>query len=246
MAGIQDSDQIFLYIAKWSPLDSKSSWHPSPYIITTFFSLWKLLRFILLTTFKYAIDYYHSWASLVAQLVKNPPAMQDTPVRFLSWEDPGIWRRRDRLPTSVFLDFPGDSTGKESTCNVGNLGSVPGLGRSPGEGNSYPLQYSDVENSMNCIVRGVTKSWTELSNFHFHYHSHHAVHNIPWFIHFTVGILCFLTYFIHFATPSPPLFLVFMSLGAFLVGWFLSSYSTYKWDHIIFVFLCLVSLNIMP
>ena len=75
--------------------------------------------------------------------------------------------------------FPGGSDGKESTCNVGNLGSVPGLGRSPGEGNSYPLQYSDVENSMNCIVRGVTKSWTELSNFHFHYHSHHAVHNIP-------------------------------------------------------------------
>ena len=46
------------------------------------------------------------------------------------------------------LGFPGGSAGKESTCNVGDLGSIPGLGRSPGEGNGYPLQYSDLENSM--------------------------------------------------------------------------------------------------
>ena len=45
---------------------------------------------------------------------------------------------------------------------------IPGLGRSPGEGNSYPLQYSGLENSMDCIVHGVTKSWTRLSNSHFH------------------------------------------------------------------------------
>ena len=59
----------------------------------------------------------YSWASLVAQLVKNPPAMID-------------------------------------------LGSIPGLGRSPGEGKGYPLQCSGLENSMNCIVHGVTKSQT--------------------------------------------------------------------------------------
>ena len=59
------------------------------------------------------------------------------------------------------------SAGKESTCNVGDLGSIPGLGRSPGEGNSYPLQYSGLENSMDCIVHGVTKSQTRVSNFHF-------------------------------------------------------------------------------
>ena len=47
------------------------------------------------------------------------------------------------------------------------LGSIPGLGRSPGEGKGYLLQYSDLENSMDCIVRGVAKSWTQLSNFHF-------------------------------------------------------------------------------
>ena len=68
----------------------------------------------------------YSWALLVAQLVKNPPAM---------WE--------------------------------ANLGSIPGLGRSPGEGKDYQLQYSGLENSMNCIVHGVTKSQTRLSNFSF-------------------------------------------------------------------------------
>ena len=56
------------------------------------------------------------------------------------------------------LGFPGGSAGKESACNAGDLGSIPGLGSSPGEGNSYPLQYSGLENSMNCIVHGVTES----------------------------------------------------------------------------------------
>ena len=66
------------------------------------------------------------------------------------------------------MGFPGDSAGKESTCNMGDLGSVPGFGRSPGEGNSYPLQYSGLENSMDCtcIVHGVAKSQTLLSNFY--------------------------------------------------------------------------------
>ena len=51
----------------------------------------------------------------------------------------------------------GGSAGKESTCNAGDLGSIPGLGRSPGEGKGYPLQYSGLENSMGCIVHGVTR-----------------------------------------------------------------------------------------
>ena len=57
-------------------------------------------------------------------------------------------------------DFPGGSDDKESACNVGYLGLIPGLGRSPGEGNGYSLQYSDLENSMDCIVNRVTKSRT--------------------------------------------------------------------------------------
>ena len=71
----------------------------------------------------------YSWASLVAQLVKNPPAMRET------------W--------------------------VQSLGSVLGLRRSPGEGKGYPLQYSGLENSMDCTAHGVTKSQTLLSNVHF-------------------------------------------------------------------------------
>ena len=72
-------------------------------------------------------------------------------------------------PTPVFLGFPCGSAGKESTCSVGDLGEIPGLGRSPEEGKGYPLQYSGLENSMDCIVHGVAKSWTRLSDFHFHF-----------------------------------------------------------------------------
>ena len=65
------------------------------------------------------------------------------------------------------LCFPCGSAGKESACHAGDLGSIPGLERSPGEGKGYPLQYSGLENSMDCIVHGVTKSQTRLSDFHF-------------------------------------------------------------------------------
>ena len=69
--------------------------------------------------------------------------------------------------SAEFLGFPGGSAGKESACSVGALGLIPGLGRSPGEGKGYPLQYSGLENSMDCIVHGVAKSRTRLSDFHF-------------------------------------------------------------------------------
>ena len=72
----------------------------------------------------------------------------------------GLRGRRKRLPTPVFLGFPGGSHGKESACNAGDLGSVPGLGRSPGEGKGYPLQYSGLEDSMDCMVHMVEKSQT--------------------------------------------------------------------------------------
>ena len=68
------------------------------------------------------------------------------------------------------LGFPGGSAGKDSACNAGDLGSIPGLGRSPGEGHGNPLQYSGLENSTDCIVHGVAKSRTRLSNFHLHFH----------------------------------------------------------------------------
>ena len=83
----------------------------------------------------------------------------------LSWVKKIPWRR-DRLPTPVFLGFPCGSAGKESTCNAGDLGSIPGLGRCPGEGKGYPLHCLGLENSMDCTVHWVTKSWTQLNDFH--------------------------------------------------------------------------------
>ena len=67
------------------------------------------------------------------------------------------------------MGFPGSSAGKESACNAGDLGLIPGLGRSSGEGNGYPLEYFGLDNSMDSIVHGVTKSWTRLSDFQFHF-----------------------------------------------------------------------------
>ena len=106
------------------------------------------------------------WASLVAQLVKNLSAMWETQLD--SWVRKIPWRR-DRLPTPVFLGFPGGSAGMKSTCNVGDLGLIPGLGRYSGEGNSHPLQYSCLKDPMDkgawwATVYGVTKSQTRLSD----------------------------------------------------------------------------------
>ena len=98
-------------------------------------------------------------------VVKNLPAVQET--LFNSWVGKICWRR-GRLPTPVFLGFPRGSTGKESTCNVGNLGSILGLGRSPGEGKGYLLQYSGQENSMDSIVHWVQRVRHEWVNFTFY------------------------------------------------------------------------------
>ena len=108
------------------------------------------------------------WASLIAQLVKNLPAMQKILVWFLGGEDP---RRRDRLPTPVFLGFLCGSAGKESACKVGYLGSIPGLGRSPWR-REDPLEKGMAGHPSILAwripwttVHGVTKSWTWLSDF---------------------------------------------------------------------------------
>ena len=69
--------------------------------------------------------------------------------------------------SSFTLNFPCGSASKESPCNSGDQRLIPGLGRSPGEGKGYPLRYSGLENSMDCIVQGVIKSQTRLREFHF-------------------------------------------------------------------------------
>ena len=90
----------------------------------------------------------------------------------------GIWKLK--LPQDLeslilfplgTVGFPGGSAGKESTCNAGDLGLIPGLGRSPGEGKGYPHQYSCLENSMDCIVHGIAKSQIQLSDFFISWHN---------------------------------------------------------------------------
>ena len=88
--------------------------------------------------------------------------MQET--QFDSWVRRIRWRR-DRLPTPVFMDFPDGSDGKESACNAGDLGSIPGSGRSPRGGHGNPFQYSYMENPIDRGVwqaadHRVIKSWT--------------------------------------------------------------------------------------
>ena len=120
----------------------------------------------------------HIYASLVAQLIKSLSAMQETQFNSWTWKFP--WRR-GRLPTPVFLDFPSGSDGKEFTSNVGDLGLIPGLGRSPGRGHGHPLQYSCLENlhGQRSLVGyslrspSVRHDWaTKHSTTHTHTHTH--------------------------------------------------------------------------
>ena len=94
---------------------------------------------------------------------------------------------------TVFFTVPCGSAGRESTCNVGDLGSTPGLGRSPGEGKGYPVQYSGLGNSMDYTVHGVAESPTWLSDFHFQV-STLEVHVSP-----------LLLYTVEYLIPWPPL-----------------------------------------
>ena len=108
-----------------------------------------------------------------------PPSLKRKCFRLAENPEPTKWGWGQRLPPHwaprfewVQLPpegFPGGSAGRESTCIEGDLGLIPGLGRSPGEAKGYPLQYSGLENSTDCIVHGVTKSRTRLSDFHLHF-----------------------------------------------------------------------------
>ena len=93
----------------------------------------------------FVLTLYVCRASLAAQLVKNLPARQETP--FNPWVRKIPWRR-DGLPTPVFMRFPGSSDGKESACNTGDPGLIPGFRRSPGGGHGNLLQCSCLENPM--------------------------------------------------------------------------------------------------
>ena len=115
-----------------------------------------------------------SWEKITQNILKSHLRTAENPFDFstlgTSWMSLynviPIWL----LYLSTF-SFPGGSDSKESACNAGDLGLIPGLGRSLGEGNSYPLQYSCLENSMDrgawqATVHGVAKNWTWLSDLH--------------------------------------------------------------------------------
>ena len=88
----------------------------------------------------------------------------------------GLLEKQKGLSIAICLCIPtshsDSSVGKESTCNAGHPGSIPRLETSAREGIGYPLQYSGLENSMDCIVHGVAKNWALLSGFHFHVTAH--------------------------------------------------------------------------
>ena len=122
-----------------------------------------------MTILKTVTNYYG--ASLVTQLVKNPPAMREAWGRFLGWEDPLEKEMATRL-SILKSGFPEVAVVKSPPVGAGDArhtGSVPGSGRSPGEGNGHPLQYSCLENSMDkgawwATINGVMKSQTQLSD----------------------------------------------------------------------------------
>ena len=107
--------------------------------------------------------------SICQQIWKTQQWLQDWKRSvFIPVPKKGNAKQCSNYRTVVLISPPCGSAGKEFASNVGDLGSIPGLGRSPGEGKGYPLQYSGLENFMDCKVQGVTKSWTPLSDFYFH------------------------------------------------------------------------------
>ena len=98
----------------------------------------------------------------------------------LKMKEWSLTRIREAHDGLYICGFPRGSSDKESNCNAGDLGSIPGLGRSPGEGNGYPLQYSGLENPMDSVVHGVTKSRTPPGDFHFHcpFHPKKAIEKV--------------------------------------------------------------------
>ena len=127
------------------------------------------------------------------------------------------------------MGFPGSSAGKELACNAGDLGSIPGLGRPPGEGNGYLLQYSGLENSEDCIVHGVTKSWRWLSDFQVYFSINRNMYKISYTIYF----VCLMLPITLFAKKCAIGLLIFMFLflcqSTFAEKAFVISYTKKRW-----------------
>ena len=114
--------------------------------------------------------FFTSWATREAQECWSGKIQWTFPIQESKW---GLLYCRQIL---YQLSYQGSPSKMEN--NAGDLGSVPGLGRSPGEGKDYPLQCSGLENFMDCIVHRITKSRTQLSDFHFHCFHAYSIHYI--------------------------------------------------------------------
>ena len=103
----------------------------------------------------------------------------------------------------------------ESAYNVGDLDSVPGLGRFPGKEKGYPLQYSGLENAMDCIVHGVAKSWTRLSAFHFHFFTFSRIWDTSSLVLYQLDNTCYCHsfYFSHSNASYSYLIMVLVSIS---------------------------------
>ena len=118
---------------------------------------------------------FDPWVGNIPWRRKWQPTLVFLPGESLGWRSLAGYSPRgykeldttERLHFTSLLLSSGSSEGKASACNAGDLGSIPGLGRSPGEGKGCPLQCSGLENAMDYTDHGVTKSWTRLSDFHF-------------------------------------------------------------------------------
>ena len=121
------------------------------------------------TSLSIGVSRQEYWSGLPFSFPGDLPNRGIEPVSFMSptliggfFTTSAAWEAR-----YISCHLPGGSAGKESACSAGDLSLIPGLGRSSEAENSYPLHYSDLENSMDCIVHMVMKSWAQLSDFHF-------------------------------------------------------------------------------
>ena len=143
--------------------------------------LWKWLHYLKQSTFSMQILSNYQWYfhrtrikdfTMCVKTQKTPNSQRHPEKEKQSWRNQPFWPQAILLIQSYSNQdesFPGDSIGKESNCSAGDLGSIPGSGRSPGEGNGYPLQYSCLKNPMDreawwATVHGIAKSQTQQSN----------------------------------------------------------------------------------
>ena len=131
---------------------------------STCFNIW-LICVLICTVFSFSLGFFP--LSLVCSVVESFPENLTLHMKSFNCHKTVLFfPQRVYLSSDHRVGFPCGSAGKESACEAGDLGSIPRLGRPPGEGNGYPLQCSGLENPTDCRVRGVTKSRTQLSNFH--------------------------------------------------------------------------------